>query len=564
MDKGLETSPLPTALSKGRWHHLYAVLGLVLLAAIYTWPLLSRLTTSIPATPEFEDVTEYVWNIRWVAQALTTEKQLLYSDALFVPSGVDLRFGTFGLLQGLLAFPFTSLLGVVGAFNLILFATLVFNGWAGYALAYHFTKRPPASFLAAALFMLNGAILAHLTLGRYSLSSLWLVAGALLFLDKTVEQPNKKTALLLAAFVTAALLTDFQILLFSLLWIMVYGFGRLLKDRAALFSRARMLALGLSIALPALVFLLLYAPAFTQTALREYPQPGLEDVAFYSNTWSDFFTPDSATYIFGLELGILASASLVVFRGKGESGFWLAGVGFFLLLTLGPYLKPTEIPLPFIALTHFEPLRQFRTPYRLGMPAQIGLMMVAALVLARWLPRLGRWGWPLAAGVAVLHLLAITALLPFPVQTYPDYDFYHQISAEPGEFTLLEVPFGVRSGLQRIGSGGEVVQYYQHIHGKRLLSGSVARLPSSVFDFYRSHPALVFLSGEQTEFDQALLGLDFADILGWSNTRYVLLHRELLTPERAGALETFLDSQPGLERVGNENDLVIYRVISPK
>jgi hypothetical protein len=66
---------------------------------------------------------------------------------------------------------------------------------------------------------------------------------------------------------------------------------------------------------------------------------------------------------------------------------------------------------------------------------------------------------------------------PLHVQSYPDYAFYHRIAAEPGDYALLEVPFGVRSGFERIGQGGEVLQYYQHIHGKPLLNAMIARVP---------------------------------------------------------------------------------------
>ena len=47
---------------------------------------------------------------------------------------------------------------------------------------------------------------------------------------------------------------------------------------------------------------------------------------------------------------------------------------------------------------------------------------------------------------------------------------------------------GVRSGIERIGSGGEVLSYYQHIHGKPLVNGMIARVPSSVFEAYRASP----------------------------------------------------------------------------
>ena len=150
---------------------------------------------------------------------------------------------------------------------------------------------------------------------------------------------------------------------------------------------------------------------------------------------------------------------------------------------------------------------------------------------------------------------------PLIVQTYPSYDFYTQVASEPGDFTLLEVPFGVRSGLEQIGSGGEAVQYYQHIHGKRLISGSMSRIPSSVFTFYRQHPSLVFLSGEKTAENEAELSDDLVTVFRWSEARYVLLHRSFLEEETAEKFERFLDNHPYLNRIAIEDDLVIYQVV---
>ena len=50
--------------------------------------------------------------------------------------------------------------------------------------------------------------------------------------------------------------------------------------------------------------------------------------------------------------------------------------------------------------------------------------------------------------------------------------------------------------------------------------------------------------------------------LRWSNARYVLVHRSLLSTTQTQQIEGFLDRQPQLRRSGLENDLVIYQVVS--
>jgi hypothetical protein len=192
--------------------------------------------------------------------------------------------------------------------------------------------------------------------------------------------------------------------------------------------------------------------------------------------------------------------------------------------------------------------------------------MVAAIVLAHLLPRLRSRAFMLILAFCFIGTRLFIAHIstPLVVQEYPEYALYTQIANDPGDYALLEVPFGVRSGLQRIGSGGEVVQYYQHVHGKRLINGSMARLPGQVFDFYESHPSLMLLSGEQSDSSPDELVADFAEVLRWSEARYVLVHHALLGDRQSERIERFLDQQPALKRLGVELDLVVYCVVSEK
>lgn len=88
----------------------------------------------------------------------------------------------------------------------------------------------------------------------------------------------------------------------------------------------------------------------------------------------------------------------------------------------------------------------------------------------------------------------------------------------------------------------------------------IARLDPAVFEYYRQRPSLMLLSGAAVEQPAALLDQDFADVLQWSNSRYVLVHGRLLTAEQQERIMLFLGRQPQLEQVGEEDDLVIYRV----
>jgi hypothetical protein len=284
-------------------------------------------------------------------------------------------------------------------------------------------------------------------------------------------------------------------------------------------------------------------------------------MSFYSFYLSDFANVELIPQIYGFDFLLGVIGAIAVFRGRGEYRFWVISSLILLSLTLGPNLKPFDFPLPYAAISLWPPAMQFRTPFRLVLPALIGWAVTTGLILAYLLPKIrNRWlGWGLVLFLVSGRLWYATTTHPFLTQTYPDYHFYHWVADVPGDFAILEIPFGIRSGLDKIGNGGEALQYYQHIHGKRLLNGSLSRLPVGVFEFYRSHPALMFLAGESAK-DTSILRADFADVLSWSNTKYVVIHRSRLTEEQAVQIENFLQAQPQLEFFSVENDLLVYHV----
>jgi hypothetical protein len=468
---------------------------------------------------------------------------VLRSDDVRVPFGADLRLHTYGLLQGVLAAPLVPLVGVVGAFNLVLVGTLYLNGVGLYVLARAVSGSRVAAVVAGVCFMLASPLLDQIRVGRPTFASLWITAAALLVLRQLLNAPRLWHGALLGGLLAAALVTDFQMLLFTSLWLAVYGLVR---------TRPRHVAtLALAGGLAALPFVLIFLPALTAD---DYPRPRLVDMQEYSFRIWDYLDPSVAAHAYGLELGIAAVAALAMRRFS----VWLVGGALFLVLALGPSLQPTELPLPFAAFSTWPPLGQFRTPYRLAMPAVLGLSLVLASVLA---PLIARWhasiriGFLVAAVVARLGYAVVHD--PLTIQTYPTFATYERIAQEPGRFTILEVPFGVRSGLEQIGGGGEVLEYYQHVHGKPLLNGMIARLPRGVFETYRAQPALLLLAGEPVDATSDHL----LAVLRWTDTRYVLVHRDLLSADALQRVLALLDAQPSLERIASEGALEVYRAI---
>lgn len=542
--------------------HIVPILIILLVTVSYTWPLLSRLTVAIPGRFELTDTTETIWSIGWVYQALSRGENVWYTDRLFVPYGADLRFNVFGLLQGLLAFPLVPLLGGVGASNFVIIITMFLNGISAYFLVSDHIKHTFASLLASVCHMLSLAVVWHFSAGRNALPALWIVSISLLCLKILLDNPSIWKGLLLGCSLIAALLTDLHVTIFTCMWGSFYVVAYYWKNgfRKSFFKLFTSFLIAISMFVSAFCFVLI--PSLPSLSGDGFPVPSLDDTASYAFSIKDFVDPQQIPFIYGFDFLLSTVLAVFLFRWQGDYRFWLFGSLIFLVLSLGPYLKPTHIPLPYSLVSVWTPLRNFRTPYRFVIPATIGLTLVMGYVLASLLTKVPARGVAILVGgvIIALQLWYTIRVQPFETQVYPSYAFYQQISNESGDFAVIEVPFGVRSGLDQIGQGGERVQYYQHIHGKRILNGSLARLPTTLFSFYRSHPSLIFFSGDMSV-DRSRLSDDFSNVLGWAEARYVLVHRSLMPVEHSQQIESFLDQQPQLQRIGLENDLVIYRVI---
>lgn len=544
-----------------RSRHWLALLVLAGVTVVYGWPLLAHLTTTtVGREAAFGDQAIWIWNIGWVQRAVDGEVPWLHSDAILVPHGADLRWHSYAPLYGVLVYPFIGWLGVVGAFNLVCLLTLFLNGAFLYLLVWRETGHASAALVAAVSAMLPTPVLHQIGMGRPSFSALWIVAAALVALRWLMDRPRLRAGFLLGLTLLAALFTDFQVLLFTVLWLAFYGVYRLVRDGRRALDGAALGALGVAALVFGGPFLLVYYPALAD--MRAYPRIPLADVTNNSYSLWHYVHPGLIAFIYGYDFLVAVVGALSLLGRRGPYRFWLAGAAACLALALGPFLQPTRLPGPYALLTLWPAFGQYRTPVRFVIPAFVGFAVVAGHLLALLRPRV-RGRLVLVMVVAALvgaRLLYAVHHDPIPLFTYPDYETYREIAREAGDFTLLEVPFGVRSGAETIGYRGAALQYYQHVHRKRLFNAAVSRVPASTFESYRKHPSLVFLTGEPSAVPPGALHRDLAYVIGWSSTRYVLLHRSMMTAEQAARLEAFLEQQPGLERRGVERDLVVFRV----
>ncbi|MEZ4737228.1 MAG: hypothetical protein R3E79_59870 [Caldilineaceae bacterium] len=206
---------------------------------------------------------------------------------------------------------------------------------------------------------------------------------------------------------------------------------------------------------------------------------------------------------------------------RGSGAFWLVATFLFWWLTLGAQVRwmgaPTPIPGPFDLISRLPFFSGNRYPSRYSVML---LMCVAVLagagvhflmsVAQRWrrdkeIKRLRDWrlftsfqslnlsiSQSLTLGFLALFLLEQLSV-PLPLSDFRVPSIYQRLAAEPGDFTVLELPTGWRNGARVLGKSNILImmqQWYQTTHGKRRLGGNTSRNPAYKFQYFTNAPLI--------------------------------------------------------------------------
>lgn len=552
------------------------VLLYVLIACIALNALVANFNVAMPGVAKLQpndaiqpsEFDIFYWNLWWVKHAVfELHVSPLYTHYVIYPFTSPLAGHTLALLWGLVTAPLQDLIGLTPTFNLVMVLTFVLAATCMYAFARRHVKAQGVAVLAGLIFAFTPAMLHRASLGHLDKLSIFWLPLVLLLWDKVIGTRRWTWALITGLAVWFAWLTDFQQAMWALLllgpYVLYTSFVRQQKPRAVMAVRL------IGVALAALIIPSLFAPLPQLLAANQlnYPPARLEDTAYFAFPWQNLLTgSDNGDFSIGQLLPLWTLAALFFIRRDGRRWLWLIIALGGLLFALGPYVEVngTRLELPY-ALVHRLLGNQYRTPMRFMTPAVLALTMLIALTM----DQLGeRFKWDSVRRRAVMVTLGFLFLFdyrlaePFPITIMPDYQTYHDIAAAPGEFAVLEVPIGVRSGFAVVGRG-EVLQYYAPIHQRPIPSGYLSRLPGEITDTFYFDPVLGALTLSQALPPQAELDAQLGDLIRRWNIGYVILHTDLLEAGRVRSFQRMLDRQPALERVGDEGALILYKTRSP-
>ncbi|TAK11416.1 MAG: hypothetical protein EPO35_12340 [Acidobacteria bacterium] len=166
----------------------------LLLTVVFTWPMAARFGSA--GRLDSNDGRFSIWNVTWVARALTSEPSQLWNANIFYPSQGALAFSEANLVAGAIAAPVWILTGnPYAATNFVILCSFVLSAVCMYALVLHLTGRRPAAALAAVLFGFNSYVFAHLP--HIQLLLTFGPVLALLTMHRFVERPALGRAVVL-------------------------------------------------------------------------------------------------------------------------------------------------------------------------------------------------------------------------------------------------------------------------------------------------------------------------------------------------------------------------------
>ncbi|MEI6047177.1 MAG: hypothetical protein WCS37_22775, partial [Chloroflexota bacterium] len=385
----------------------WGLLGSLLLAAIYGRVALLNLTTGLVGGDL--DGYENLWNNFWVKTAFFNFRNPFYTDYIYYPTGISLRFHTLNPFNGLMTLPLNLTLGWVATTNLLFVLSLAFTTFFGFLLIQDLVGNSWAAFAGAALFTYaNDQVIGFFSFGQAEkLSAEWYPLYLFLMFRVLHGRPVKGgiaresgrwwlyPALSILTLVILSL-TDWQYLIYAVFTTLLY-FGFILCTRRS-WREKRLLFFklaGIGGTYAAVVVFPLLLPMIKEAA--ESPWLSVSDQSVYhSRDLLDLVKPGLKNPGF-LALIVAVLGLGMAWRKRGGARevalFWLLLTLFAEVMALGPRLilneQLTEIPMPYNWLYKLPVFSTGRDPARFYTIAMLGSGILVAFGLRYFLEWIG-------------------------------------------------------------------------------------------------------------------------------------------------------------------------------
>jgi len=584
---------------------IYVVLAYILLIVIVTWPLIWHLNNMIPGVGNDRgDSFHFVWDMWWLKKNVLTGKDLFWTNDIFYPNGVSLVYHTLIIGQGLLSLFFMLFLPLLVVFNGFYLLFMFLAAYGAYSLVKKLWGSRRAAFLGGVIFAFSPYVMAH-SLGHFNLTALWPLPWIGLLSWELRKKRTWTKVVSLSLLIVFLFLNDFHYFLFGIiLFGLIIGYDlftkRFTKKNIPMLMKTAMVAV--------IVFVLIFPLLNKSLEVSKVYVPGalLSEVSYWSADLVSFITPsflhsvwgnvgqkameeyklggvESVVYVGWTVIGLVLLS--IVFKSadkkeKASKRVWWIILVFFFVMSLGPLLKimgntsfyvsdiSYSIALPYIWLYKLPLLSVARAPARffavvslaLGVLAGYGYFRLESLILSKVNIYKNLVVWPIF--LVVMFMIGLEYVsMPMRLQKMSIPPVYNNIKADKDDCTVLELPLWWTSGHRSEGDVITKIQYYQTYHEKKILNGSVSRVPDALFDYYLQYPGIKYLIDVNTKTpDRADLDKNVV-LIKWKNDfniKYIVLHKEYYEWSDYYKIREYLENVIGVEKWYEDEGEIAY------
>lgn len=525
----------------------------VLLSVALTWPLAAGLGST--GRIDSGDGRHGVWNVAWVAHALTTAPTTLFDANIFFPNKHALAFSEANLVAGVLAIPAWVVTGgnPYAAYNSVVLMAFTFAALSAYFLARTVGSTRFGAAIAALIYGYSPYMFAHLP--HIQLLMTFGPALSLAMLHRFVDQPTVRRAVALGVSLTVTGLACAYYGIFIGLIVTIGVLWFAVAD-----GRWRSWQYWALAALAAAVTVACIAPAFI-------PYLGIQEDGFvrrleearpYSTTgrallasavivhrwmlpligeWRDVLFPG----FLSIALSLIALALALRQRARWRM------VGFYLVVAVASYwiAMGPDAGL-YTLLYHTLPAFSFlRAPIRMGVLITLVTGVLAALALT-WLSARVRAFRP--AGLALITIAVIESWVgPLQLAAAPEVPAVYERLARMPRAGVAEFPY-YRGSTERFLNTDYMLM--STFHWQPILNGYSDHFPP---DYYTSRPVL-----DQFPSQAAV------DLMREKGVRWVVVHYDRYSRARAAEIRIQLGSANlGMRLVEDGPSWSLYEIIWP-
>jgi hypothetical protein len=524
-----------------------SALALALLLAIaHTWPIGSapqRHSLNYNADAELN-----AWIVSWIAYALPHEPARLFAGNIFQPDSHALAYSEPLIVPALAGAPVRWLGGsAVLTFNLLLIAGLAATAFAGWFVIDRWTGSWWAGMVGGSLLAFNTHLLTRLP--HLQAAHAWGLPLAVYYSDRllnpSAERKTERRAVLALAAVIAAVAMTSEYWLFFVGVIVAIQAAVGVRDRRSALRMVAAIAIGLLIAMPALLPYLRLAAEGVRRPIEQAAQFAatpwgyLVSMSRLDARWSRRFLTKDVDVLFpgAIAVALAIAGSGVVWtadrmtRRRAIALAVIAVVG--VVLSFGP-----STPIYPLAYRLVVPLQGLRVPARFGFLPLLAIAFFAGFAIGRVKRR---------AVLGVVALIAVNVeAWHAPIKTTPFEGvprIYRVLGDEPAPVLLVETPFWPTDAM--FGNAEYVLNATEHhfaiANGYSGFTPDAYRRRAQWFWFFPEAWAVTTMPRE--------------------GVTHVMVHLEQFGAEAPGVLAK-LASEPRLELIGADAEHRLFRFTS--